>query len=90
MLNTYSRIPEAQPQEYEYCVPPIGPCNMTWISTYTRCMYSRNRLNMNRIPYLCPRSAYSTRRQGTVLTQFELGDSDSYSLLSRKRRGGSR
>jgi len=35
---------------------------MIWISTYSRCMYSQSRLNMNAIPYSFPRSAYSTCR----------------------------
>ena len=26
MLNRYSRIPVAQPQEYEYRIPPGSPC----------------------------------------------------------------
>jgi len=33
---------------------------MTWIRTYSRCLFSQYRLNMNRIPYSFPRSAYST------------------------------
>jgi len=35
---------------------------MTWIRAYSRLMYSQIRLTMNRIPYVCYRSAYSTRR----------------------------
>jgi len=34
MSKTYSRIPEAQPQEYEYGIPPVELCNTTWIHTY--------------------------------------------------------
>jgi len=29
MLNTYPRNIEAHPQEYEYCIPTVEPCNMT-------------------------------------------------------------
>jgi len=35
-VETYSRIPEAQPQKYEYCIPPVELCNTTWICTYSR------------------------------------------------------
>jgi len=38
---------------------------MTWTRTYSRWMYSQNRLNLNRIPYFLLRSAYSTRRMLT-------------------------
>jgi len=62
MLNTNSRIPEVQPHEYEYCIPPVELCSMTWMRTYSRRLYPQNWLSMNRVPYCFPRSAYSTRR----------------------------
>ena len=37
---------------------------MTGTRTYSRLMYSQNRLNMNRIPYFLLRFAYSTCRVG--------------------------
>jgi len=40
---------------------------MTGTRTYSRGMYSKNRLNMNRIPYVLPRSAYSTCRVVVVV-----------------------
>jgi len=40
---------------------------MTWIRTYSRWMYSHNRLNMNRIPCSVPRSSYSTCKLVTVV-----------------------
>jgi len=39
---------------------------MIWIRIYSRWMYSQNRMNMNRIPYFFPRSAYSTCRCFTL------------------------
>jgi len=64
-LNTYSRIPEAQPQENEYCIPPVEPCTMIWIRTYSRSAYLQSRRNVNRIPHSFPPSAYSTHRRMT-------------------------
>jgi len=40
---------------------------MTGTRTYSRLMYSQNRLNMNRISYFLLRSAYSTGRMVTVI-----------------------
>jgi len=40
--------------------------DMTGTRTYSRRMYSQNRLNMNRIPSSLPRSAYSTCRVGAL------------------------
>ena len=62
MLNTCSCIPEAQPHEYKYRILLDDPCNMTCIRTYSRSMYSRNRLIANRNSYSFPRSAYAIRR----------------------------
>jgi len=39
---------------------------LTWIRTHSRCMYSQNRLNRNRIPYSFPRSAYSPCKTPTL------------------------
>ena len=38
---------------------------MRWIRTYARGTHSQNKLNMNRMPYLLPRSVYSTCRVWT-------------------------
>ena len=66
VLNIYSRIPVAQPHEYEYSFSPVEPCNMSWIRTYSRSMHSQNRLSINRRSYYFHRSAYSTRRTLTL------------------------
>jgi len=41
MLNLYSRIPEAQPQEYEYCIPHVEACDIARMRTHSRSMYSQ-------------------------------------------------
>jgi len=40
--NEYSRIPVAQPQEYEYAYSAWFTLYMTCIRTYLRLMYSQN------------------------------------------------
>jgi len=61
MLNIYSRISVAQPQEYEWRVPPGSLCIWHGYVIF-KVVDSQYRLNTNRIPYYFPRSAYSTCR----------------------------
>jgi len=62
VLNRYSRIPVAQAIWIRIAYSAQFTLLMTRIRTYSRFMYSQNRLNMTRIPCYFPRSAYSTWR----------------------------